>query len=863
MSTLKKSAQWILPKAQQGAATQLLIAPFMVLRVAGLPTYFSSRLPGCRTSEIAASRRMMLRQLEHLGAFLVDQLFEAIAHPQAERNTRALLKAKRDVYRRKKLNLGTVGNWLMQTLPATYALCEEYQAVQQASEALLGKLSSAVEEDSVTTCALVREALEIPNFCNALGLAVPRIFSQLHVVSGERPGKRRKQAERTLFNYVLRASTKISPFSYFASSCLAQLDLKQQQGTLRDDGWAVQSESNLNRSIAVALREAFYSIRSLAKHDLPIMLNAAIRFDTPGDAEPLCADAVRTSACLRAYRQRRGSLWSEEALLDAALSPALCSVLKDLPPSLAWSGLIERLLEVEPETVQATRLARQLMRKDVLRPAIQWGAHCTRPALHLADELDRGCSTSVAAERIRALDEQARAFSRVPGQLRGHALAALDADFGRLFGDLTSQRLPELVTPLYEDTWGEGLTARFGSNFAHQTLRRIAEVIGSKSSLSSDYLWLRQRFLRVYGEGGRCEDVEGFLANAWTPYLDYAQRTVSGTGSVGLSPTGIAPASLRLPLTVYFQIVSNEADEAMNGQPLVVINSAYSRLGWQLSRSTSLEIAQGAKRSELVSQWIAGAVGDSLPLTLSISGESSNLQVHQRMAEHHLCLDEQPSLPGDMLLSDLRLVHDTDSGLVGLTGPDGQPFSLQYLGGASPLPAWGLRHLLIALAEPMQIGRPDVQMVVAGPQDNDFRHQPRIEEQGCVLMRETWWLRSRLFLERMNGLDITGQVDAVLTICSDFGIPESVYVNGQFDDYFSWRSFASAKVRKPIWSKISNALCVDALVALAQATDWLVFHEALPAPDDSWLHVNGIPVVSELHAEMVLVGGSPAGGWTL
>lgn len=859
MNVLDKSIPRPLHEAQQGADTQLRIAPFMVLRVAGLPTYFSSRLPGCRVSEIAASRRTLLCRLEHLAAFVVDQLFEAIAHPHAEGYTRALLKAKRDAYGRKKLNLSTAGIWLMQAMPGTYALCEEYQAVQQASEALWDKLSNAIEEDSVATCALVREALEIPDFCNALGLAVPRIFSQLHAESG----KRRKQAERTLFAYVLRASTKISPFSYFASSCLASLDLTRQQGTLSDDGWAVQGESHLNRSIAVALREAFFSARSVAESDLRIMLNPAIRFDTAEGAAPSRADAVRTSAYLRTYRQRRGSLWSEETLLNATLPPVLCTVLKALPPSLAWSGLIERLLEVEPETAQATRLARQLMRKDILRPAIQWGAHCIRPALYLADEMDKGRSPSVPAQRIRALEEQARAFSRVPGQLRGNAMAALDADFRRLFADLTSQRPPELVAPLYEDAWGEGLTARFGSGFAHQTLRRIAQVIGSRSNLSTDYLWLRQRFLQVHGEGGRCEDVAGFLSDAWTPYLAYAQSAVNGTDLAGFSHSGIIPAALRLPLTVYFQIVSNDPDEALNGQPLIVINAAYSRLGWQLSRSTSLGIAQGARRSELVSQWIADAAGGSSPLTLSISGESSNLQVHQRMAAHHLCLDEQPSQPGDLLLSDLRLVHDPDTGLIGLTGPDGQSFSLQYLGGASPLPAWGLRHLLIALAEPMQVGRPDVQTVIAGPQDDDFRHQPRIEEHGCVLVRETWWLRSRLLLERVNGLDVSGQVDAVLALCSASGIPEAVYVNGQFDDYFSWRSFASAKTRKPIWSKMSNAFCVNALIALAQATDWLVFHEALPAPDDSWLRVNDVPVVSELHAEMVLVGGSPSESWTL
>jgi hypothetical protein len=848
---------------QKGAATQLCIAPFMVLRVAGLPTSFPSRLPGDKVSEVAASRRGVLSRLEHLAERVVEQLFEVIAHPHAEVHTRALLKAKREAYGRRALDLGAAGTWLMRAMPDVYALCEEYHALQRSSEVLWGKLCIAVEEDHAATVALVREALQIEDFCNALGLAVPRIFSQLDAESTSRKAKRRLQADRTLFAYVMRASTKISPFSYFASSCLAPLDLTRPQGTLSDDGWTVQAESHLNRSIVVALREAFFGARSMAENDLPIMLNPSLCFDISEGAVPAQTDALKASGYLRTYRQRRGSLWSEETLLNTTLPATLCTVLKALPPSLAWSALIERLWEVEPETAKATRLARQLMRKDILRPAIQWGAHCIRPGQYLADSMDMVHSPSRLAQHIRALDEQAKAFSRVPGRLRGSAMAALDADFRRLYADLTPQRPPELVTALYEDTWGEGLTARFGSAFAQQTLQRIAQVIGSRSSLSTDYLWLRQRFLQLHGEGGRCEDVASFLANAWAPYLAYLQSAVNGTGPMEFTHKGILPAVLRLPLTVYFQIVSNDPDEALNGQPQIVINAAYSRLGWQLSRSTALAIAHGAARTEQISRWLAEAAGASAPLTLSVSGESSNLQVHQRMAAHHLCLDEQPSQPGDLMLSDLHLVHDPDTGLIGLTAPDGKPFSLQYLGGASPMPAWGFKHLLIALAEPMQVGRPDVQTVVASPQDDDFRHQPRIEEQGCVLVRETWWLRSRLLLERVDGLDVSGQVDAVLALCNASGIPEAVYVNGQFDDYFSWRSFASAKTRKPVWSKLSNAFCVNALIALAQAADWLVFHEALPAPDDSWLRVDGVPVVSELHAEMVLVGGSPSERWTL
>lgn len=863
MSVIEEDRPYPVQATRQGDVTELRIAPFMVLRVAGLPARFASQLPGCQASEVAASRRALLSRQETLASQLVDALFEAIAHPQADRVRAVLLKGKRDVHGRKDLRLGAAENWLMQALPETHALCQEYVAVRQASADLCEQLSQAIEADNAATRSLLHEAMQVPDFCQALGLAVPRLFAQLDERGAEWSAKRRKQGERTLLAYALRASTKISPFSYFASSCLAQVDLTRREGTLVEDRWAVRTESHLNRAIAVALREALYSVHSVAERNLHVSANPTLRFGNHVVTASDRTDGMRVSGYLRAYQPRRGSLWSEETLLNSALNPLLCSVLENLPSSIKWSELIQRLLVVEPEAGQAARLARQLMRKDILRPAIQWGAHCIKPALHLANALDSDARECAFAQRLRALDEQASAFARTPAQNRGDAIASLNADFKKLFGDLTTQVPPELVAPIYEDAWSEGLTARFGSDFAEKTLHRIAEAVGRRAALSLDYLWLRERFLRIYGEGGRCNDLAGFLADAWQPYMEFGQHAANGTPIAAPSSAGIAFATLRLPLTVYFQIASNNLDEALNGEPLIVINGAYSRIGWQLSRSTSLDIVQGSTRTEMVSQWIAQAAGTSKPVTLSVSGESSNLQVHQRMAAHHLCLDEQPSVPGDLLLSDLQLVHDPDTGLIGLRGLDDEPFALQYLGGASPMTAWGIKHLLIALAEPMQIGRPAMHAIIAGPQDDDFRHEPRIQENGCVLVRETWWLRSRVFLSRVTGLEAHKQVEAVLALCASSGIPEEVFVNGQFDDFFSWKSFAAVKARKPVWSRMSNAFCIDYLIGLAQETDWLVFHEAMPAPHSSWLRIAEQPFVSELHAEMVLIGGSPSAGWTL
>lgn len=843
-------------KGVQDAATELRIMPFVLVRIAGLAATHGVELPGREVSEIAARLRSVVEQLHVLAINLVSALFDAVAQPSATAYRAGLLRAKRQVFNGVELLASAeLLAWLEQKLPDVLALCQAYQQVFRTRAELQARLESSCAAQQETTRAILQDALAQPAFNRALGLAAPRLLAQLQLPLQAHPRKRRKQLERTLMAFMLRAGMKVSPFSSFASTCQANLDPICELGHLHAHGQRLQGTSRLSRSVVVALREQLAESSLAESHKVEFCLNPSLRFLQDENA---FLRSLRAHG--RDYQVRRGMLWSEESLLNARLAPSLCALLQGLPACFGREDFLRRLRQIEREPQKAERLLKQLLRKDILRLLPQWQAQDDAPALLLADAMQEHPQMTELVGQLRQLDNRARTFADTPTSLRPALLNEIEEGIAELHTRLGNRHPPRLASSVYEDVRNSGLTLSFGTRFAEQTLRRIADVVGRYATISAEYLWLRECFIERFAEGGCCTDVEGFLRDVWPAYLALGQNILNG--NVPRPVLGrVAPAALRLPLTVYFQLVTPDLDEALNGKPLVVINGAYHRAAWQLARGAiSNDTHQDPYETQL-RDWIVDVHRPIAPATVTVSGESSNLQAQPRLCERQLCLDEQPMQDSDLLLRDMQLIHNADTGLLELIGPDHQPLALQYLGGASPLPAWGIKYLLTMLVEPVQIGRPGAEMVSAGHLDADFRHQPRLEDDGCVLLRETWWLRSRMLLECLEGLSSSARVAALLRLCAEHGIPEDVFVNGQFDDFFGWKSFAAAKTRKPFWCRLSNIACMDYLLGLARDTDWLVLREALPAPQDSWLKIDDKPYVTEMHTEMVLVGGHMANGW--
>ncbi|WP_414440163.1 lantibiotic dehydratase [Burkholderia sp. 22PA0106] len=865
--------------ADPADAIGIRLAGFALLRVGGLPARHAADLPGADAMRQHARLRALERERERSAAQYVERLHETIRHAPDDPARFALLALKRAAFGNRRRPLAaTLEAWLASQAPATLAAHVAFDAAAVRCEAAQARFCEIVHAGIAETSAALEAASRVPHFRAALALAAPSLMRSLPAAGaswGALPRKKRVAIERTLLAYLLRAATKTSPFSTFGAIALARIDSDAAHGEFDARDARLTSTSLLNRSIAVSLRDALYAPAAMFERDLPLKRNPTFRL-VARHAARNGVDATSVRGRARSYQLRHGTLWAEELVVDNPSLAPLLAAFAQLPERFRACDAEQLLRAAGRSTEDARRIVRSLLRTDVLRPAIQWNAHCVRAAAPLgafvarlsgaaepARPIDRPASANAAslapgqwqalAASIAELDELAENFAQCADTQRPAALADIEARWHALHRTLDTREPPRLRVPLYEEADCQGVHLVLGEAFVKRTVKRVAAAIGTRAALSTEYLWLHRKFVQKFGPGGVCHDAASFLEPAWHEFMAFSANFNPHARDDLLAACGpIDSRGLKLPVTAYLQFDTRQPETVTDGEPLVILNAAFNRIGWQSARTTAARHVDADARADAIGNWLRRAAQPLRNVTLSVSGESSGLQQHRRLADAHVCVDEEVAEFGDCSLSDLKLRHDVESGLIEILGPDDAPIRLQYLGGATPMPAWGAKYLLIALAEPVEIGRPAADLVMASDHDREIRHQPRLVENNCVLLRATWWVRARRLLAEVDAASPEARVASMLDFCAAHSIPGEVYVNGQHSDFLSWESFVDVKIRKPVWSRLGNAHCIDAVLSTARHAEWIVFREALPAPSASWCRLGDDAHVSELLVEMVI-----------
>nr|WP_240155288.1 lantibiotic dehydratase [Pantoea multigeneris] len=739
-------------------------------------------------------------------------------------------------------------------------LLEKYAAIKAKIQNLQQRFCQAVEEDIEVTSGLLRQVATQPDFRQALALAAPSLVTSLNARDWNAMSRKKRHAlEKSLFSFFIRATMKTSPFSSFGITAAINV----AGNTPCDVNSALRTEltrhSVLNRSIVVSLREALYQSVALFERNLPLVISPGLLHESHARGRA------------RQYQLRQGMLWAEELTVSRVPVRMLKPVLVELDTIFSPADLLARL-EAHGYTVDdAKRLIRQMLRQDAIRPAIQWNAHDPAPATTLANalkqlipELPPILPWHEITRGIALLEQQGRQFSACPADDRPACLQSIQQQWQQLHRMLDTRSRPAIRTLVFEDVKSTESVMTLSAEFIEKTGKRIARVLASCAHFSMDYLWLHQRFIQRFGIGGECHNVADFIDSAWQEFIQFSMGYNPETWqALHAMSQDIAVVNAALPLTVYCQTDARDYKEVMEGTPRVVVNLAYSRSGWQSARSTSggdeVSLARG------LNNWLKQVSGEKHPVVLSVSGESSNLQAHARLSERALCLDETAQSEADLCLSKLRIRHNPVNGLLELTDHQNLPLHLHYIGGSTPMAAWGPKYLLIALSEPVQIGRPGADMIIASDNpetvNQHLRHQPRLEIDNCVLIRETWWIRASWLKKRYPAKNAAERVAALLDLFEECAIPQEIYVHGQHSDFFSWEALAATSMRKPMWCRVSVASCASYLFDLARDAEWLVLREALPSPSSpSWCQQDNRTYVSEFMLEMNITRQSATDG---
>jgi hypothetical protein len=256
--------------------------PHVVVRVACLPVATVKRLYD------GASRRS-LDALEAAGAAMPGLVAEACQHLEHaigldefdQSSRRRLLEIKRKLFNGKVPRLDADAGTLDLLAPAAAA------AVRAAAEALMGaatldaSLAETYEQENAATRRTLRHlCTEDENFLRALAYSAPVLTEGL-IEAAENPqkytGKRGRNLDTGLYNYFLRATTKVSPLTYFTPVMVGEWS-EEAEGGLELDGRDVRSRVEVSRSALSRVPEALSRNLKFWGDSHPLELNPTIIF---------------------------------------------------------------------------------------------------------------------------------------------------------------------------------------------------------------------------------------------------------------------------------------------------------------------------------------------------------------------------------------------------------------------------------------------------------------------------------------------------------------------------------------------------------------------------------------------------------
>jgi hypothetical protein len=818
------------------------VAPYALVRVSALtPPAEPPIAQRCRrlADDLAARERWCAEQAPAVAAVLHDRAGGA---DSGEPHRRVLLPLRRDLHNGRSPRPALRAALAQVPDPPEPLL--RWLAVRDEADALADELA-ALAPDGLTA-----ERAVLAELCRAEPLRRAVAYTSgplLHAVSrtaecGGRPDDRSRKSEPNVLRYALRATTKSSPLSWFASV-----------------GWAVWSDvdsdvdgdpvaaAQPDRRVVDAVVSALSS-RAGTRGHLALRLAPGTRQD---------GDLVRFRRPTRVVDPKAVAGEEEVTLpLSGPLRLVLDRLRRD--GALARRGLTEAVAARAPgdpvaALATAERYVDSLLRVGLLVPcrpvdpqapdAI--GALTAWLATPAAADADRSELAAVLGD----IDRRTRAFVRLPAERRPAELALL----GRRWDEALAAAGAEpgvRRTPLTEDVTLDR-TRLLGPDHgraAVDDLARLAPLFEVFDRYAPVRRAARDLFVARYGIGGRCADLAGFgaeYAGLWqladaggaAPDLrslreDLARLVADATGHgdhAVLPERVVSEAARRLPLWLR----GRPASYAVFAQPLpgtageppgLCVNAVHG--GWGRYTSRFLD-ALGPDAAGAVAAQIRDAAGPDARLAQLRPVGGFNANLHPRLVADEV--SDDPAW-GTIRPDQLHLVHDPESDQLRLRHvPTGDDIDLLYLGFLIPL---ALPDRMMPLVTDLGSGLVDYARALAPATEwrtpvGVVARRPRLRYRGVVLARARWTLAAGTVRDWRSDLAAEPEppVRAAARWRGLLGLPARVFARAP-------AAPADAADRpKPQYLDLGSALHVRNLSRLlARHPDGIVLEEALPEP---------------------------------
>ena len=814
----------------------VLCAPFVVLRSAGLSTdtvrqYFDNRLAGPLASARAADAEMAV-----LAPLIEDGLHNSVKQLNVDKLRYQAIELRRSIHNRRAICAPKwieVRDSVAALDPATGERLHRWSDAHSAFEVALQEMNSA--ETRLDSEAFARSLLLLwndENFALGISHSNPSLFSIYDkIAAGKVKAGRRSRFVNTVLSYLVRSGTKTSPITTFMQCTMLPIDLRQPESAIDFQFARLVTISSLNRGVYADIldraREADIS------EQLPLMINPSFRIEA--------GEAITWKAT---NQRREGRIWRSERLQRLRLGPTLVKAIEQTPSPNTFGDWRQRLTDGGVVADRADGGVQRLIEMGVLVRHGYEDPICVALARETADLLEQSAVPSGVATVLGEIERDANDFATLTARERVASARMIDERCAQLLSNLANDDKPtELSGLVIENSWWRDAQGHLGRDF-DSVVQRALCTVANKLTVSAEYCWLRDLFLEKFGPGGRCYDTLAFLTQAAAAFpTEGAPRppTFDPLGDLDLS-------GFIVPISFHLQIAAKGLSAMASADPVIVVNAVYPRGVWQLSRYTVFDDADA-----LVTQsahWLRVCAGEEEPVALVFGAAGVTLQNHGHLTKRMIDLTRPYSNADWLSGADIVVAHDPANGRLVCEDRAGQRLRPFYLGGALPALHFGPTYFLNVIGEPISLRPPPARMVLSqGTQTEMLRHQPRVTEGGCILLRATWWIKSRHLAAELGNADFGTVAFRLHEYFEREGIPLESFVFGQTQDMWRVYSGATERFRKPMWCDLRNAWSLRRLIRIMEAMDYIVVREALPGLDDAILQIKGHPHVSEFHIE--------------
>lgn len=818
------------------------VSPYALLRVAPLPHRMLRDMAFETTWEEIGLARAAQDELASLGSEVVDEIHGLIPTITDSQLRRALLGIKRAAHQAcadiSPVILQTVRD-AMPTLTRLVKLASWLDLVRDKQQANERAAAAGLRDIDARTRRTMRAALAYPSFSYALALSAPRLFEKVVIHHDFNDGKpRTNKSERSLMNYLGRAAAKTSPLSTFMFNAWV--------GTGVGRGWSdlcftsafdYVPETDVTRG-AVA-RLARFARRDSHCYDQP-MLAPNLSLSWTGDG--------RVQAIASTYIELVGRSWRQERLARFVLPENVQAILKDFTSPVRQDLLAERFLAAHYSAKDSQKWIMQLLSRGLILSAPLWHAHDGSPLPALIASLRQEGNTLAApvVDQLAALQDR---IVRI-GTADAHSALRLHAEVNTLIDRAQSLVGARFSKPfqsnLSQNVAVSGVEGGLGPQF-DTLVKELGTELAKHVAVSNEYRVILDLFKCAFGVGGRCDNLLKFLMDSFSAFSEACAQPPTTSDIVSDAVLGV---------TAYVQIITPDMQTLDAGRAHLVANLIYERAGWQAARYLPRQDGAPGNATWMMAAWLRNLAGNAEPVEMTFSGENNCLQAHCAVTERVLAWPcegrgiERGADAGAIDPRQVSVIHDVLTNRLRFFAPCGKEIALMYLGGVMPTGSWGISSMLIRMAEPLTIRRPN-HLFNRPMLGQEVVHQPRIAHGRVTLYRASWQIRASTLTELLALKDHVAQMRALEAFFREHSIPRISYVNAEVDhSAIESQRLNLDRLRKPTWFDVANPLCLDLLQRLCGQAQKLTFREALPGADETWLDIGGEKHTAEIQVEI-------------